>query len=110
MLGARQRRFAVAMRASSGVISSWMRARPVGLRESLVPVLAETAPLPPQDGVGSHDHQGLFPPGPDSGQPDPERGDQSCVVAVASLFACRRRAGGARRDSRERAVSAATLY
>ena len=93
----------MAMRVTRALISSWMRARPVGLPESLVPVLAETAPLPPQDGVGSHDHQGLFPPGPDSGQPDPERGDQSCVVAVASLFACRRRAGGARRDSRERA-------
>jgi len=43
-----------------------------GAAEELGPVLAETAPLPPQDGVGSHDHQGPFPPGPDSGQPDPE--------------------------------------
>ncbi len=38
----------------------------------LAPVLAEAAPLPPQDGVGGDDHQGLPPPGPDSSQPDPE--------------------------------------
>ena len=36
------------------------------------PVLAEAAPLPTQDGVGGHDHEGLPPPGPDPGQPDPE--------------------------------------
>jgi len=36
------------------------------------PVLAEAAPLPPQDGVGGNDHEGLPPPGPDSSQPDPE--------------------------------------
>jgi len=28
------------------------------------PVRAEAAPLPSQDGVGSHDHEGLSPPGP----------------------------------------------
>jgi len=39
----------------------------------LGPVLAEAAPLPPQDGVGSHDHERLSPPGPDPGQPDPEK-------------------------------------
>ena len=38
----------------------------------LAPVLAEAAPLPPQDGVGGNDHEGLPPPGPDSSQPDPE--------------------------------------
>src|SRR5437870_12262503 len=38
----------------------------------LGPVLAEAAPLPPQNGVGGHDHEGLPPPGPDSSQPDPE--------------------------------------
>ena len=32
----------------------------------------EAAPLPPQDGVGGNDHEGLPPPGPDSSQPDPE--------------------------------------
>jgi len=36
------------------------------------PVLTKASPLPPQDGVGSDDHEGLLPPGPDSGQPDPE--------------------------------------
>jgi hypothetical protein len=35
-------------------------------------VLAEAAPLPPEDGVGGHDQEGLPPSGPDSGQPDPE--------------------------------------
>ena len=39
----------------------------------LGPVLAKAPPLPPQDGVGSDDHEGLLPPGPDSGQPDPEK-------------------------------------
>ena len=30
------------------------------------------APLPPEDGVGGHDQEGLPPPGPDAGQPDPQ--------------------------------------
>jgi hypothetical protein len=37
------------------------------------PVLTEATSLPPQDGVGPHDHQGLPPTGPDPGQPDPEQ-------------------------------------
>ena len=36
------------------------------------PVLTETAPPPPQNGVGSNDHKRLSPPGPDSGQRHPE--------------------------------------
>jgi hypothetical protein len=35
-----------------------------GLRGQLGPILAEAAPLPPEDGVGGHDQQGLPPPGP----------------------------------------------
>jgi hypothetical protein len=35
-------------------------------------VLAEAAPLPTENGVGGDDHEGLPPPGPDPGQPDPE--------------------------------------
>ena len=31
------------------------------------------AALPPEDSLGGHDHEGLPPPGPDSGQPDPEQ-------------------------------------
>ena len=38
----------------------------------LGPVLTKTTPLPSQDGVRSHDYEGLLPPGPDSGQPYPE--------------------------------------
>src|SRR5438128_4022502 len=38
----------------------------------LAPVFAEAAPLPPQDGIGGDDYEGLPPPGPDSSQPDPE--------------------------------------
>ena len=38
----------------------------------LAPVLAEAAMLPPQDGVGRNNHQGLPPRGPDPGQSDPE--------------------------------------
>jgi hypothetical protein len=37
------------------------------------PVLAKATPLPPQDGVRGHDHEGLPPPGPDPGQSDPEK-------------------------------------
>jgi hypothetical protein len=36
-------------------------------------VLAETTPLPTWDRVGSHDHERLPPPGPDPGEPDPEK-------------------------------------
>jgi hypothetical protein len=46
------------------------RAASRGARED-GPVLAEATSLPPQDGVGGHDHQGLSPPGPDSGEEDP---------------------------------------
>jgi hypothetical protein len=35
-------------------------------------LLVETAPLPAQDSVGGHDHQGLPPSGSDPDQPDPE--------------------------------------
>jgi hypothetical protein len=38
----------------------------------LGPVLAEAAPLPPQDGVWSHDHERPPPSGPNSGEHDPE--------------------------------------
>jgi hypothetical protein len=38
----------------------------------LGPVLTKTTPLPSQHSVRSHDYEGLLPPGPDSGQPDPE--------------------------------------
>jgi hypothetical protein len=37
------------------------------------PMLTEAAALPSRDGVGRHDHQSLSPPGPDSGQPNPEQ-------------------------------------
>ena len=36
-------------------------------------MLTETAPLPPQNGVGSNDHKRLSPPGPDPGQRHPEK-------------------------------------
>ena len=38
----------------------------------LGPVLAEAAPLPPENGVGGHDYEGLPPLGPDPCQPHPE--------------------------------------
>jgi hypothetical protein len=43
----------------------------------LGPVLAEAAPLPPQDGIRAHDDEGRPPPGPDSGQADPEEAVRS---------------------------------
>ena len=48
------------------------RAAPGGPAREPGPVLAETASLPTQDRVGSHEHEGLPPPGPDPGQPHPE--------------------------------------
>ena len=38
----------------------------------LGPVVAEAAPLPAQDGVRRHDHEGLPPAGPDPGERGPE--------------------------------------
>jgi hypothetical protein len=49
------------------------RATPGGRAGEPGPVLAEATPLPPQNGVGSHDQEGLPPPGPEPGQPDPEQ-------------------------------------
>ena len=46
-------------------------AAPGGPARELGPVRAEAPPLPPQHGVGSHDHEGRPPPSPAPGQPDP---------------------------------------
>src|SRR2546427_12828798 len=55
------------------LISAWTDGRPpVGRMESLVQLLAEATLLPPQDGVGGHDHEGPSPPGPNPGEPYPE--------------------------------------
>jgi len=43
-----------------------------GPARELGPVLAEAAPVPAEDSVGGHDHEGLFPTGPDPGQRDPK--------------------------------------
>jgi hypothetical protein len=48
------------------------RAAHGGLAGELGPVLAKTAALPTQDRLGSHEHEGSPPPGPDLGQPNPE--------------------------------------
>src|SRR5437667_816256 len=73
ILGAPQRGLAAAIRVTRAAISGLTGGRPrVGRPESLVPVLAETAPLPPQHGVGGNNHEGVPPPGPDPGQRHPE--------------------------------------
>jgi hypothetical protein len=51
------------------------RAATGGPAGELGPVLAEAPPLPPQNDVGSNDHERLPPPGPNLGQPDPEGQD-----------------------------------
>ena len=48
------------------------RAAAGGPAGELGPVLAEAAPLPPQNGRRGYDHEGPSPPGPDPGQADPE--------------------------------------
>jgi hypothetical protein len=49
------------------------RATSGGPSRELGPVLAEATPLPSQDSVGGHDHEGLSPAGPDFGERDPEK-------------------------------------
>ena len=61
------------------------RASGCGPAGELGPVLAEAAPLPAQDGVWGHDHEGLPPSGPDPGQPDPEE-----AISPAELGPARR--------------------
>jgi hypothetical protein len=63
--------FAAAMRVTRALISAWTGGRP--LRAPPESWVAETTPLPSQDGVGQHEDQRLLPPSPDSGQPDPEQ-------------------------------------
>src|SRR5256712_11625953 len=48
------------------------RAAASGLAGERGPAIAEAAALPPQNGSRGYDHEGLPPPGPDPGQPDPE--------------------------------------
>src|SRR2546428_11484558 len=45
---------------------------PGGPAGELGPVLADAAPVPPQNGSRGYDDEGLRPPGPAPGQPDPE--------------------------------------
>src|SRR5436309_12492071 len=73
ILGAPQRGLAAAIRVTRAAISGLTRGRASGGPTGEVgPVLTETAPPPPQNGVGSNDHKRLSPPGPDSGQGRPE--------------------------------------
>jgi hypothetical protein len=48
------------------------RAAHGGPAGELGPLLTKTAPLPTQSRLGSHEHEGLLPPGSDLGQPNPE--------------------------------------
>ena len=54
------------------MISALSGGRPT-VRRPASPVLAETASLPTRDRVGSDEHEGLPPLGPDSRQPDPDQ-------------------------------------
>jgi hypothetical protein len=61
------------MRLTKALIAGSMGGRPPGgAARHKRPVRAKATPLPPQDSVRSHDYEGLLPPGPDAGQPDPE--------------------------------------
>jgi hypothetical protein len=46
---------------------------PGGPAGELGPVLAEALTLPPHHGVWRHDHEGRSPPGPEPGQPNPQK-------------------------------------
>ena len=71
--GAPHKGFVSAIRLTRAAISALTGGRPTmrpaGARR---PVLAEAAPLPPENGVGGHDYEGLPPLGPDPCQPHPE--------------------------------------
>lgn len=55
-------------------ISAWTGGRPaLGRAESLVQCSRKRRRLPTQDRLGSHEQEGLPPPGPDPGQPNPEQ-------------------------------------
>src|SRR5436309_3132383 len=63
ILGAPQRGLAAVIRVTKAAISGLTGGRPrVGRPGEVGPVLTETAPLPPQNGVGSNDHQRPAPP------------------------------------------------
>ena len=49
-----------------------LRATPARVARKPGPVLAKAPPLPVQNGGRGNDHEGLSPPGPDSGEADPE--------------------------------------
>jgi hypothetical protein len=66
-------------------------------------MLAEAAPLPPQDGVWGNDSRGTASTRPSPWPARPRRDDQSCGAWAGSPFSCTRRAGGAGRDSQGRA-------
>src|SRR6266550_477273 len=53
-------------------LAAYARASRRGASGELGPVLAEAAPLPPQNGVGGHDDESLPPAGPHPRQRDPE--------------------------------------
>jgi len=56
-----------------GALGVDWRAAYGGPAGELGPVPTKTAPLPTQDRLGSHEHEGLPPPGPDLGQPNPDQ-------------------------------------
>ncbi len=62
------------MRATRPLISALTGGRPSGAAAGEPrPILSKAAALPPQDGLRTHDHQGVPPLGPDPGQSDPEQ-------------------------------------
>jgi hypothetical protein len=75
MRGAPHRGFAAAMRRTKGLIAGSMGGRPpVGRRESWVQYSRKRRRCHRRTvSVRSHDYEGTLPPGPDSGQPDPEK-------------------------------------
>jgi hypothetical protein len=103
MRWAPQSGFAVAMRVMRALEFGLDR-RPTSGRAAreLGPVLAETTPLPRQDGIGGYDDEGLPPAGPDSSQADPEQPVRRAELRPILSFACRQRAAGAKRGSRGR--------
>ena len=67
------------------------RATSARARRELGPVLAEATPLPSQDGVGSHNQEGLSSTRPRSGPARPRRGGPWYEAWAGSSFSCTRK-------------------
>jgi hypothetical protein len=106
--GAPRSELAWAILRTRAMISALTDRRPTGrLPESLAQCLRTRRRCQCTTGVGSREHEGLPPPGPDLGQANTEQAIPPCAAWAGLPFACTRRRDDVRRGSRGRADVAA---